>query len=255
VRALAFAIAAAGLLTLGLGACGEGYSSEYSFVRTATVTLGQQTNFVLEAPVQVLVTGQPRSTDLVYELRATVTASTTTVARALSEAVTLKTEDTDSRGIRLVFEGADLTDGKISGFLRVWIPEDMDVSLVGRGGPVDVVDMAGALDLVGATHTRVTGATGPVRVRVDQGNAIAEVAALPGNTVELRTNAGDVQAILPPRPSVAIQAQTGNGAILVRHPGLPAYPGGDLPYGAVVNGGLAQVVLQTSVGNVVLDTQ
>ena len=131
----------------------------------------------------------------------------------------------------------------------------MDVSLVGRGGPVDVVDVGGAIDAVGATHTRITGATGSVRLRVDQGNAIAEVAALPGNTVQLATNSGDVQVILPARPSVAIAAQTGSGAILIRHPGLPRYPGGGLPYAANVNGGLAQVVLQTSAGNVVVDSQ
>jgi hypothetical protein len=256
VRLLAVTVPALLMLALAaLGGCGETYTEEVSFVRTSTVPLGQQTTLVVDAPLPLEVVGRRRSTDLVYHLDATMTASTASIAVRLAEAARVKTE-LEGLEARLEFEGFEPDGGRISGGrLRVWVPDDMDVQLVGRGGPVDVSAILGDVDVVGATHARVVGAEGSVRVAVDQGNAIAEVAARPGSIVELATNRGDVQVLLPAAPSVTVQARADNGAILVRHPNLPRYAGGGLPYGAVVNGGLSQVVLTSVAGNVVIDAR
>lgn len=255
MRRLFFAGSAVSLLTLALGACGETYSAQATFVRTSTVPLGQETAFLVDSPVRVTLIGQPRSSDLVYHLEGTITASTTTVAQGLADEIEVETEAPDVRTTQLVIRGTDFDDGTISAHLRIWVPEDMDVGVVARNGTLDIVDIGGDIDALSASHGKIVGATGSVELGVDRGNAIAEVSALPGSTISVATNTGDVQVILPPRPSVALSAQTNQGAILVRHPQLPAYPGGGLPYGVQVNGGLSQVTLTAGIGNVVIDSQ
>ncbi len=248
---------AAVLLAAGLAvgtSCGTGYTESFELVRTGTVAVGQNTTFVVNSPFELTVLGQPRSTDLVYKLTATLTASTATRARTLAEAVTLSTEQVDGGGLQLLFEGAEPNEGQIAGLLEIRIPEDMDVQLIARGGPVLVQNIEGSINVNAATGALVEGATGSVRVGVERGNAIVRSQALPGSVIEVATNAGDAQVSLPSRPSVALQAQAGGGGqIFIQHPGLPQYAGGDLPYGAVVNGGLSQVVLTTRVGNIVID--
>lgn len=254
MRRIALAVFLLALGTVGGTSCGQGYTEGFDFVRTATVPLGRRSTFIVDAPLELEVVGQPRSTDLVYHLAATMTASTASIAQTLSEAVKLKTEEIESNGIALTFEGVAPSDGRISGRLRIWLPEDMDLQVIGRGGPVLVSDIGGDIGINAATHTRVVNAGGSVRVGVEQGNAIVSALALPGSIIELATNTGDAQVSLPSRPSVVLQAQAGGGGqIFIRHPGLPRYAGGDLPYGAVVNGGLSQVVLTTRIGNIVVD--
>lgn len=254
MRAAAAGLVLVCLLLAGLGGCGEVFTGRHDFTRTATIALGRQTTFLVESPVQLVVMGNRRSTDLVYELRGTMTASTSSAAITLADAVEVTTEEADDNAIRLIVEGTAPREGRIEGgLLRVWLPDDMDVGLVGLGGPVDVENVAGAVDVVSASHGRVTGSSGSVSVRVNSGNAVANLPIANGNPVLLATNAGDVQLALPSRPSVAISAQATGGTILIRHPGLPRHPGGDLPYGAVVNGGLSQVILTSNQGNVVID--
>lgn len=246
------------LLVAGLASmsCGDGFTQQHSFVQTSTIPLGRQTTLVVDSPVALVVRGHPRSTDLVYELDATVTASTVLVARELSEGITITTEDLEPSGIQLIVSGVDFRNGRLEGTLEVTVPQDMDLVAVGRGGPLEVHDIAGNLDIDAATHVVVTGAEGSVDVGVERGNAIVTASALPGSNINLRTRTGDVQLVLPQLPSVSLQAQAGGGGgISVLHRRLPPYVGGGLPYGAVVGGGLSQVLLTTEIGNIVIASQ
>lgn len=248
---------AALLATLGIAgstSCGETYSSGYDFVRTATVSLGQQVAFIVDAPVQLVVMGQPRSTDLIYNLSATVTASSATVARNLAELVKITTEEVEPNAIRLTVEGLEPGQSSIEGLLQVWLPQDMHLIATAQTGPLLVSEMHGDMNLNAATSARVQGAKGSVRVAVENGNAIVSTQALPSTLIEVYTNSGDAQVLLPGQPSVSLQAQAGGGGqILVRHPAMPRHVATDLPYGTVVAGGLCQVVMSTRIGNIAID--
>ncbi len=254
MRRLLLAALLTALGIAGATSCGETYRSGYDFVRTGTIALGQQTAFIIDAPVQLVIMGQPRSTDLIYDLSATVTASSATVARSLTELVKITTEDVEPNAIRLVVEGLVPGQSNVEGLLQVWLPQDMHLIATAQTGPLLVTEMHGDMNLNAATHTRVQGAKGSVRVAVQSGSAVVSTQALPSTLIELYTGTGDAQVLLPRQPSVNLQAEAGGGGqILVRHPAMPRHVATDLPYGAVVSGGLCQILMKTRAGNIAID--
>ena len=68
----------------------------------------------------------------------------------------LSTEEVDGGGLQLLIEGAEPSDGRLGGVLEIFIPDDMDVQLVGRGGPVFVRNVGGAIIVNAATGALVT---------------------------------------------------------------------------------------------------
>ena len=249
---LAALASAGGLAVLGTS-CGAEYTGAHDFVRTATVALDRETTFIVDAPVDLVVEGHPRSSDLVYTLKATATASTASAAQALAEAVVLETVAVEPRGIRLVMKGMEPKNGLVRGVLRVQLPDDMDLFLVGRGASVNVDAMEGDMEVAALGHARVDGAVGNVKLGSQSGNALLSASPLPGSIIEVLAVRGDVQLSLPAVVSAQIQATPGGGGqVVIRHPGLPAGLGGTAAYAVVVGGGLSLISLVTQAGNIVI---
>lgn len=249
--ALGLATLALAAVALALPACGESFTAASEVVRSATVSVGRATTFVVDSPVPLLVTGVGRSTDVVYELTGVMTASTASVATELAEAVALSVETLDPQGIQLVFENAEPRNGRLQGELRIWLPDDMDVVIFGNGGTVDVDRIEGNIDVNAIGQTRVLGAVGSVSVGVEAGAALVQTSALPGTVVDLRTRGGDIVLELPTRVSAQIVASAGGmGQIAQRHPNLPPYVGGGFDYVTTVGGGLSDIRLTTGSGNI-----
>jgi hypothetical protein len=251
-RTLAVALLGGAALALAGPSCGSGFTESAEVVRTATIALGRETTFLVDIPVDLVVEGHPRSTDLVYTLKATVTASTASVAQGLAEAVKLSTQAEDARGIRLVAEGLEPKNGQVRGVLKVQLPDDMDLFLIGHA-TVEVHEVEGALQVAAAGHALVEGAVGNVSVGSQAGNALVAVNPLPGSLVEILAVRGDVQLTVPTAVSAQVVASPGGGGqLVVRHPAFPTPLNPAAPYAVSVGGGLSQITLTTQVGNIVI---
>lgn len=250
----------AGLATLGLCAlalagpsCGTAYTETVDVVRTATVALDRENTLIVNVPVDVVVEGHPRSSDLVYTLKVTVSASTAAAAETLAKAVVVRTEAVQPGGIQVVVEGLEPRNGQVLGELKVVVPDDLDLSLVSSRGTLSVLEVEGAMQLGAMSHVSVDGAAGSVNAGSQQGNVLVSTGLMPGSVVDLLSVSGSIQLTLPSVVSAQIQATPGGGGqVYIQHPGLPAGLGGTAPYGATVGGGLSLVKLVAQAGNIVI---
>ncbi len=247
--AAALALAAAASLGAAPG-CDGGPAFPATRSLTSTVALGSERALVVDAPTEVRVEGDRRRDEVSVALEATVTASAASTAARLAAALEVEVDRTRPGVLQLRLAAPEAAS--LGGRLTVRVPADLDLGVVGRGGPVDVLGMERGVDVVAATHARVEGALGSVRVRVERGNALVSSALSPGTVADLEVGVGDVQLTLPARPSAAIEASAGGGgSVQVGHPALPRAFGVQ-PYRAAVNGGLGAARLVARAGNVVI---
>ncbi|MCK6551783.1 hypothetical protein L6R52_38470 [Myxococcota bacterium] len=219
---------------------------------TSTVTLDRETLLDVDSVVPLAIVGEPRSDDLHLSLDATVTASTSTRAKRLADALELAPE-TD--GDKITLKLAAPSGATLSGTLEIGAPPGLDLAIVERGGTVDIEDVDGTIQVVAASHVRVVGATGDTSVGVARGNALVDTSATPGSTTLIEVDAGDIELTLPQGLSADILA-VAQGQIYIAHPRLPPFLGrpGDV-YSANVSGGLAVFRLETRAGKIVIRTR
>lgn len=228
--------------------CMEGEQVSLERSLTSTVTLEGERRLVTNLPIPVTIEGERRVNDVLVTVDLTVTASSSTQARILADMITIEEEHADRD---LVIGITEPENARLSGTVRIQLPADLDVKVTERGGTVDVLEVEGEIEVDSLSHVRVTGAEENVDVAVEAGNALVESAQNPGLTTTIRVNAGDVELTLPPAVSADIEAVATNG-IVVAHPMLQRWPGGNQPYRASVGGGLSIVRLSTRRGLVVI---
>lgn len=236
----------AGVVTSTSCLQGEQVSLERSL--TSTVTLQSETRLVTNLPIPVVVQGERRVNDVVVTVDLTVTASSSTKARLLADMIDIDAEHADRDLVVTIGEPAG---AELSGTVQLRIPDDLDLKVVERGGTVDILEVEGEIEVDARSHVRIVGAESHVDVGVEAGNALIETALPPGSGAVVQVNAGDIELTLPPAVSADIEANATAG-IVIAHPMLQRWPGGNQPYRANVGGGLSVVRLSTRRGLVVI---
>jgi hypothetical protein len=245
--------AIAALVVTSMIGCAEVPQFSETRSLTSTVALDRESLLDVDSVVSLSIVGERRSTDLHFALEATVTASTSTRAKILADALALApTSDGDT--VTLKVEAP--SEASLSGTLEIGAPPDLDLTIVERGGTVDVEDLEGSLRIVSQSHVRVVGATRDTVVGVVSGNALVDTLATPGTTTTIEVTAGDIELTLPEGLSANLLAVAGQGQIYIAHPRLPPFLGrpGDV-YSANVGGGLAVFRLETRAGKIVIRTR
>lgn len=137
----------------------------------------------------------------------------------------------DTEASRSVLDGIEVREqGSDAEYVYTWTADDEDYASVDvrgtvpqeaslrvdrMGGPVQIVDVEGALSVQhqhGSVDVR--GAAGDVEVDIENGSIRADFRAFPSEgPLQLQTNNGDIHVGLPDTGAVAIDAQTDVGTI------------------------------------------
>ncbi|MBK6687668.1 MAG: hypothetical protein IPG45_24555 [Deltaproteobacteria bacterium] len=236
------------VLAVALGGCNSGPVASANRVLTATVALSNETALIVNAPVAIELRGARRLDQIIVRAEVTITASSADTAERQAAALTLVEERVAAdRVLRLTLPGStDDTTGKIT----LEVPADLDLGING-GATIDASGMDGSYDVRALSTVLIADAQRDVVVRTSGGIRLTTRAS-PGTTADLEQGVGDIELILPALPSVQFQAATGNGQIVIAHPQLPPWSGGNNAYQVSVNGGLSAIRLVTQSGNVVI---
>jgi hypothetical protein len=251
VRRTACCLAAIGLFAV---ACTDVPQHKAERTLTATVTLSLEDTLAIDSAVTLTISGEKRIDEIYATLEAVVTASTSTRAETLASKIAIEVQRRD----RTVAINIPVpTDTILQGTLRLRVPSDLKIDAIERGDTVDINGMDEDLRVASASHVRITGAQHNVTVGVAKGNAIVGANLDSGSRIEIATDGGDIELALPPAISADLIALIKtNGLVVPNHPQLPPYRGKPgQAYHVRIGDGLSAVVLQTSVGNIVIRTR
>ena len=238
-------------IALAAVACDGTPPSAFERSLTSTVALQGESLLVTNVPLPIVFEGERRN-DIIFTVDLTVTASSSTLARTVAESIEI-TELREARSLELGIIEPDR--GRLSGTIRVRLPRDLDLVVTERAGTVDVFEVTGSIKVNSLSHVRITGAENDLFVAVEAGNALVDSDLPPSKTTTIRTGTGDIELKGPPGMSTQIQAETQEGDIVIAHPALPRWPGGNLPYRAQVNGGLHQISILAGQGTIVVTSR
>jgi hypothetical protein len=241
--------ASIGIFGLLVCACEGGKTFDATRSLTSTVTVSTERSVVVDAPVPIVIRGRSSARNILVELEATFTSSSSTVSQQLADALELEVERPNPNTVRIGFNPPKR--GRISGEMQVELPDALAVDAFGRGATADVVDVRGVVRLEAAAGARAVGGENDLSVEVVSGNAIVETRAFPGTVTRVRVRRGDIDITLPRTPSVGLTATLGNGQLVIAHPELPRFLGNP-PYVANLRGRLATVEIIADFGNVVI---
>lgn len=249
---LRLSLFAAGLVGVALVAqtgCGSGSTITAGHVLTATITLGNESALIVNAPIAIAVVGTRRSGEIHVRAELVVTGTTAAAAKEKAEKITLLEERIPAQGlVRLTLPG---TQDELAGKIVLEVPADLDLGLNG-GATIEAKGMDGSYDVRALSTVLIAGAQKNVIARTSAGGIQVETLAAPGSTTDLEVSTGNLDLILPAVPSVQFQVAAGGGMIGIDHPQLPPWSGGGNPYQVSVNGGLALARLVTQAGNVLI---
>lgn len=245
-HALALAAGVTAGLVAALGACaGETFDAQVS--QTSTVTVGNARVLRVEMPVLVDVSGSPLRRDVRLALTGVLTASTSSRAQAAVESLRVEVArpDADTTVVSL----AGLPSGvRLDATAELQVPDALDLVVLAAPG-ARVVGMDGDVSLRTNGGVQVEGVRGSLEVST-AGGAIVATPLLQSTRLAIEAT-GAVIVRLPASPSGAFDVQ--GQSIVVRHPKLPQPLAGAMQYRQTVNGGLAEVVIQSTAASVTLD--
>ena len=244
---------AAGLTVVGIGlsvfetGCGPTFDVQQSFVRTGTVTLGEQTALVIDTAVFVDLQANRRTNEITWKLDGTASATSAGAAKNLAESIDIAV-DTSGDAVRLTV--SPVQDGLLEGTWQISAPADLDVQMIGRGPGQQIVGFDGNIGVDAAGGVIVLQSRGDIAIRSNTGDILIDTSLPPGRTVDVSAG-GSIQVALPFGLNAAISARVTDGfAIDVRHRDYPSWPGGNLPYLYAPAGASSQVLLDTRLGNI-----
>lgn len=237
-------VAAAGTAVWGLG-CEAGDTASFEQTLTSTVTIGNASGLRVDTILALSVVGERRD-DILVRLEATLTASSVEAAEQLLSRYQIQSQVADAV-VEIII--APPEDGVLSGTAEVRTPQDLDLRVLERSGPLQIDRMEGAIvaDSVGATT--VLRAESDVVLRIENGAAFVDTALRASNRIDVGVGTGNVQLNLPTPLNARIQAESSAG-VVSNHPELPSRPA-SVPYLQTVGGGAASVVATTRSGSVV----
>jgi hypothetical protein len=225
-------------LVVALAGCGpSSFATAERTLRRSIDTVGK-TRLVLDLPFALDVRGVTTATTAELTLALVASASTASTARRLADAFAFAVTEEAGGIVKLtVAQGVELVG--LDGVATATIPTALEL-LVGSTREVRVQSMQQAVSIAAQGAVEVLDARGDVTV---QGGGTVRVTtrALPASRTRLQATGG-LQLGLPSNPSVQIVARSAQGSVQIAHPALPT-PIQGLPYGASVNGGLADVEL------------
>ncbi len=215
-------------------------------VLSSTVSLSRESQLTIDTVVPLVITGNPRQNQLIAKIELTATASASDVAERIAQEAELEVT-LEGKEAKLTLAPPKV--GFLSGRFTLEAPADMDLTVIQRGGTVDVTGMRETISVQSYTHVNIVDARADVSVGVENGNALVDTRLSPSTNTLIRTRSGDIQLTIPDSISANINA-TGGAGVAVSHPQLPMRPA-NLPYQVSVGNGLASVVIQAG-GKVVI---
>lgn len=237
----------------GLAACDDRGVGTYARTLTSTITLGRASKIGVDAKTPVEIVGRRGIANAYFEMDATITASTATIARLRAEKVFVLVT-TPEDGL-VVVRVSTVADAFVEGTIKLEVPSYMNVAAVSDGGTVQIESIEGDVEAGATSGGAVIDARGPVKLSVSSGVAFVDTRLPPGGDLDVSVGTGDIEIALPDTPSAAITAQisSGQGQVVVTHPKLTRAVGPALiNYSQTVNGGLSTVRLVTGGGRIFL---
>ncbi len=250
IRSLTIGVCA---LAIAVSACGEELKEATRFF-DVEVDLEGAGAVVVDLPTSVVISGGSGS---MLTLTGTISVFTSSAAQSQALADDLQVESDVSGGTLTVLirptgsgAGTPFPEATFGGTLDVTLPDDVDLSVIERGGTTRVSGVSGDIDVRSLGGVIVDDAERNVRVRAENGPVRVEAAARSGSTTDLWVGNGDVELRLPPRLDARVTAEAKIGTVYLSHPELPVRPA--TPYDVTVGGGGATVEVASNRGNIFL---
>jgi hypothetical protein len=241
------------LIPIAIASCSEADLHAADAVFTATVTLGNETTLIVDSVLPLVMQGNRRITEVLIDARATITASTSTLARRLADDFSVQIERESPTTLRLVLPRPDR--GAIGGTFKVTLPAEMHIGVFERSGTVDILNVAGQMEVNSLGHAKIVQATNSAKINVERGNALIDTTLPQGSTTDVRVGNGDIQLTIPAGISATFDVVVvGEGEIIASHPRLPTNLSGRQSFRTTVAGGLSIVRLSTGNGRIVIRT-
>jgi hypothetical protein len=205
---------------------------------TSTVTLSSEANLIVDMPLSVEINAAPVRTSVLADFDGTITASTSTRAKTVAEGLAFIVTRPDAQTVKISLPapliGTNYTLKLIAGSSRI----------------VLIKSWRGAI--VAAAQSGVQVDDGCCAITITQAPQVVVATSLQAGAPVDITASGQVDLILPERPSIALTVSVNdNNQLSILHPLFPR-PIGGVPYAPVLNGGLAPVRVLTQTGRIVI---
>jgi hypothetical protein len=241
------------LLPITVIACRAGPVSVASQQLTSTVSVSSQSTLLVTSPLPLDVLGAVARSNVLAQLNAIVTASTSTGAVRIAKGITMTTSNGSDPSQVMLAVAAPSGAEMITGTLNLTIPALFGISAqITNGGTAQVAHVQGPIALMLDNSVVIQDAGGSVNVAITGGSALVDTRAPPGSTTQVILGSGDIEIDLPVGVSVTIDAQVADTySVVVNHPALPAAIGPlQTHYATQVNGGLAVIRCSTGLGTI-----
>lgn len=215
---------------------------------TSTVTLSSEANLIVDMPLSVEIDAAPVRTSVLADFDGTITASTSTRAKAVADGLAFIVTRPDAQTVKISFPPPQIGTN-YTGAVRLFAPPTLKL-IAGSSRIVLIKSWRGTI--VAAAQGGVQIDDGCCAITVTQAPQVVVATSLQaGAPVEI-TASRQVDLILPERPSIALTVGLNdNSQLSILHPLFPR-PIGGVPYAPVLNGGLASVRVLTQTGRIVI---
>lgn len=215
---------------------------------TSTVTLSSEANLIVDMPLSVEINAAPVRTSVLADFDGTITASTSTRAKTVAEGLAFIVTRPDAQTVKISLP-APLIGTNYTGAVRLFAPPTLKL-IAGSSRIVLIKSWRGAI--VAAAQSGVQVDDGCCAITITQAPQVVVATSLQAGAPVDITASGQVDLILPERPSIALTVSVNdNNQLSILHPFFPR-PIGGVPYAPVLNGGLAPVRVLTQTGRIVI---